>query len=299
MISVFAPGGVGEVEAGTDLVELVLTATADDPAGPLCDGDIVVITSKILSKSEGRLRPARERDQAITDESVRTVARRGGTRIVRTRAGLTVAAAGVDNSNVDPTQIALLPLDCDASAARLRAELQRCTGHRLGVLVSDTAGRSWRIGQTDQAIGAAGVRLLRHYEGQTDPYGNELQVTAMAVADELAAAADLAKSKLAGRPVAVVRGLAELLVDADEPARDLVRASSGDMFGFGSQEAVLAAALAVTGQIARYEELVALEPSQRGAAILAGAELTTAAAELLHSMLSVDLAATSASLTTG
>ncbi len=299
MISVFAPAGIGEVRAGDDLADLVLAAVTDDPAGPLQDGDIVVITSKVLSKSEARMRPAADREQAISDESVRTVARRGATRIVRTRAGLTLAAAGVDNSNVDPSEIALLPQDCDGSAARLRSELQRRTGCRLGVVVSDTAGRSWRIGQTDQAVGAAGVRVVRHYEGQTDPYGNQLQVTAMAVADELAAAADLAKSKLAGRPVAVVRGLAELLVDADEPARDLVREPVGDLFGFGSQEAVLAAVLAATGQLDRYEELVAMEPAERGGALLGGAVLAPAAAELVASLLGVDLAATGIALTTG
>lgn len=294
MISVFAPGGIAEVCAGADLAELVLVAMAGVPEGPLQDGDIVVITSKVVSKAEARLRPAVEREQAITAESVRTVARRGATRIVRTRAGLTLAAAGVDNSNVDAAVVALLPLDCDASAARLRADLQQRTGRRLGVVVSDTAGRSWRIGQTDQAIGAAGVRVLRHYEGQTDPYGNQLHVTAMAVADELAAAADLVKAKLGGRPVAVVRGLAELVVNADEPASMLVREPPVDMFGFGSQEAVLAAALAATGQPQRYEELVALEPAERSDALLAQADLAPAAAELVRVMLGVDLAALSA-----
>lgn len=302
MITVFAPTGVGEVVAGTDLAALVLTSVAADPSGPLSDGDIVVVTSKIVSKAEGRLRPAAEREQAITDESVRTVARRGATRIVRTRAGLTLAAAGVDNSNVDPAVVALLPRDCDGSAAGLCVELRRRTGLRVGVVVSDTAGRSWRIGQTDQAVGAAGVRVVRHYEGETDPYGNPLLVTAVAVADELAAAADLVKTKLGARPVAVVRGLAELVLDQPvgaDRAVDLVREPAGDLFGFGAQEAVLAAALAATGQPDRYEELVALEPGARGPALLAGADLTAAAAELVVAMLGVDLARLSATQTAG
>ncbi len=290
MITIWAPDGIGEVGPGADLAALVLHATATEP---LRDGDIVVVTSKILSKAEGRLRPAAERETAISAESVRTVARRGPTRIVRTRAGLTIAAAGVDNSNLDPAVIALLPSDSDASAEQLRIELQRRTGLRLGVIISDTAGRAWRIGQTDQAVGASGVRVVRSYDGETDPYGNALHVTAMALADELAGAADLAKTKLGGRPVAVVRGLAELVTDQPPTgaatAADLVRDPSTDLFGFGATEAVLAAALLATGQSERYEELVALDPVARSDAILAGTELPPAAAELLRSMLSAEL----------
>lgn len=295
MISLWAPAGIGEVRAGTDLAELVLSATTEHPAGPLQDGDIIVVTSKIVSKAEDRFVPATEREQSITTESVRTLARRGRTRIVRTRAGLTLAAAGVDNSNVDPGLVVLLPVDADASAARLRAELQRRTGLRLGVVVSDTAGRAWRLGQTDQAVGAAGVRVIRSYEGETDGYGNPLQVTAMALADEVAGAADLVKTKLGGRPVAVLRGLAELVVEVGDRASGLVRAPAEDMFGFGSQEAVLAAALGATGQADRYEELVAVHPAERAEALLAGCALEPPAADLLRRMLSLDLAEMNAS----
>ncbi|HEY5822143.1 MAG TPA: coenzyme F420-0:L-glutamate ligase [Propionibacteriaceae bacterium] len=290
MISIWAPEGIGEVRAGTDLADLILTATAADPSGPLREGDIIVVTSKIVSKSEGRFVPAAEREDAISAESVRTLARRGRTRIVRTRAGLTLAAAGVDNSNVDPSQVVLLPADADASAARVLVELRGRTGLRLGVVVSDTAGRAWRLGQTDQAVGAAGVRVVRSYEGETDGYGNPLQVTAMAWADEIAAAADLVKAKLGGRPVAVLRGLAEAITDAGGTAQELVRAPAEDMFGFGSQEAVLVAALEVTGQADRYEDLVALDSSERAEALLAGCALEAPAADLVRRMLGLDLA---------
>lgn len=293
MITVFAPAGIGEVGPGTDLAAEVLAAVAADPAGPLQAGDVVVVTSKIISKADGLVRAASDREAAITEQTAATVARRGATRIVRTRAGLTVAAAGVDNSNVAPGTVLVLPEDPDARAAALHAALAGRTGLPLGVVVSDTAGRAWRVGQTDHAIGVAGLRVLERYAGRQDAYGNDLQVTAMAVADEIAGAADLAKGKLAGRPVAVVRGLGHLLQPpgrSDGRASDLIRPPELDMFRHGSREAVLAAALAATGQADRYEELVALEgPALADAvlagAVLAGAGLSADAAALLAAML--------------
>jgi coenzyme F420-0:L-glutamate ligase len=289
MISIFAPAGIGEVVAGTDLATLILAAIEADTLGPLRDGDIVVVTSKIISKAEGRIAPASRRAELITSESRRTVARRGETRIVRTHGGLTMAAAGVDTSNVSAESILLLPHDPDASAAALREQLVSATGHRLGVIISDTAGRPWRMGHTDHAIGLSGVQALQNYVGARDAYGNELQVTVMALADELAAAADLVKGKLRGRPVAVVRGLGLLVSEADSSARELVREPGKDMFGFGSQEAVLAAALAVTGQQDRYEELVALERAEQTARLLDGTRLGKEAEDLLRAVMSVDL----------
>ncbi len=289
VISIFAPGGVGEVVVGTDLAAAILTATDADALGPLSDGDIVVVTSKIISKAEGRTAPASRRAELITSESRRTVARRGETRIVRTHGGLTMAAAGVDASNVSAESILLLPHDPDASAAALREQLVAVTGLRLGVIISDTAGRPWRMGQTDHAIGVSGVRALQDYVGARDAYGNELQVTVMALADELAAAADLVKGKLRGRPVAVVRGLGLLVSETDSSARELLREPGKDMFGFGSQEAVLAAALAATEQQDRYEELVALERAEQTSRLLAGARLGKEADELLRAIMSVDL----------
>jgi coenzyme F420-0:L-glutamate ligase / coenzyme F420-1:gamma-L-glutamate ligase len=289
MISIFAPGGIGEVAADTDLVTAILAAAADDPCGPLQDGDIVVVTSKIISKAEGRIEPASQRAELITSESRRTVARRGETRIVRTHGGLTMAAAGVDTSNVAAESILLLPRDPDASAAALRQQLVAATGLRLGVIISDTAGRPWRMGQTDHAIGVSGIQALQSYVGTKDAYDNELQVTVMAVADELAAAADLVKGKLRGRPFAVVRGLGSLVGEADSSARELLRDPAKDMFSFGSQEAVLAAVLAACGQHDRYEEFVALERPEQTSRLLAGTTLGEEAQDLLRAIMSVDL----------
>jgi len=295
VIGVFAPSGIGEVGPETDLSAVIVAAIAADESGPLRSGDIVVVTSKIISKAEGRTLPAAERDAAIDAESLATVARRGPTRIVRTRHGLTLAAAGVDNSNVDSDTILLLPRDPDASAARLRAELEAATGARLGVVVSDTAGRAWRVGQTDQAIGASGVQVIERYAGRSDAYGNELQVTAIAIADELAAAADLAKTKLAGRPVAVVRGLARYLSSDTAPAGGeqpetraalLVRDTASDLFRYGSREAVVAAVLEATGQGDSFETLIAdPSPASLVEAVVTGSGRAGGEAELIRSIL--------------
>ena len=292
MISVFAPDGIGEVTPQTDLAGVLLAAVQHDPTGPLADGDILVVTSKIISKAEDRTAAEEVREEVITAETQRTVARRGPTRIVRTRTGLVLAAAGVDRSNVPAGAILLLPEDPDASAARLRADLQRRTGRQLGVIISDTAGRPWREGQTDQAIGAAGVQVVRRYAGQRDAYGNLLEVTATGLADELAAAADLVKGKLDGRPLAVIRGLGDLVAERGGAAAELVRPARTDMFGFGSRESVLAAVLAATGHPAAYERLVTLDGSERADAVLdlVGADGPTA--ELLRALLEVDLAET-------
>ena len=288
VITIFAPAGIGEVASGSDLAAIILEAIAADPLGPLLDGDIVVVTSKIISKAEGRVEQASRRAELIGSETKRTLARRGETRIVRTHNGLTLAAAGIDRSNLPAESILLLPRDPDASAAELRERLT-ANGLRLGVIISDTAGRAWRLGQTDHAIGASGVRPLEDYAGARDAYGTELQITAMAVADEVAAAADLVKRKLRGRPVAVVRGLDHLVSEAGSSARQLLRDPREDLFGYGSQEAVLAAALAATGQHHRYEELVALEHAERTSRLLAGAKLGSEAADLLRAIMSVDL----------
>ena len=233
--SVTAVGGLPEIRAGADLAALIAEA---EPG--LADGDILVVTSKIVSKAEGRAVQG-DREAAIDAETVRLVARRGPTRIVETRHGLVLAAAGVDVSNTEPGTVVLLPTDPDGSARRLRAGVRQRLGVRVGVIISDTMGRPWRTGQTDTAIGAAGLLPLRDYRGHADTFGLPLEVTIAAVADELAAAADLVKEKTAGIPVAVVRGLAGLVTDADGPgARALVRPAADDMFRFGSAD-VLAA----------------------------------------------------------
>ncbi|UAL28626.1 coenzyme F420-0:L-glutamate ligase [Nocardioides rotundus] len=236
-LEVLAPGGIGEVDARTDLVRLIADAL------DLADGDIVVVTSKIVSKAEGLLRRG-DRQDAVDEETDRVVARRGATRIVRTRHGLTLAAAGVDASNVPAGRHLVLPRDPDASARRLRAGLQEATGRTVAVLITDTAGRAWREGQVDIAIGAAGLTVMEEYAGRRDGYGNELAVTRPAVADELASAAELAEGKLGGRPVARVRGRADLVLPAGEDgpgAAALVRPEGADMFGLGAREAVVRA----------------------------------------------------------
>jgi coenzyme F420-0:L-glutamate ligase/coenzyme F420-1:gamma-L-glutamate ligase len=224
-----------EVTAGADLGALVADAAPD-----LRDGDIVVVTSKIVSKAEGKV-AAVPREQAIEAETARVVARRGATTIAQTRHGLVLAAAGVDESNAAPGTVVLLPDDPDESARRLRKALHGRTGRTVGVLVTDTMGRPWRAGQTDNAIGAAGVVPARDHRGEADTFGRTLDVTVAAVADEIASAADLVKGKTRRIPVAVVRGLADLVTEQDGPgARTLIRPAEEDMFRFGSADVPLA-----------------------------------------------------------
>lgn len=234
---VTAVSGIGEVDDGSDLASLVAGAAV------LADGDIIVVTSKVVSKAEGRVR-AMPREEAVAAETDRVVARRGPTQIVRTPHGLVMAAAGVDASNTPPGTVVLLPQDPDRSAAGLRDRFHELTGCNVAVVVSDTSGRAWRTGQTDVAIGCAGLVVLDDHAGRRDDYGNELAVTAPAVADEVAAAADLVTRKLARAPVAVVGGLADWVLPVGEHgpgASALVRPESEDMFGYGAREAVLEA----------------------------------------------------------
>ncbi len=227
--------GIPEIAEGADLAELIIGA-----APALADGDIVVVTSKIISKAEGRVVRA-DRERAIDEETVRVVARRGPARIVQTRHGLVLAAAGVDDSNTLPGTVALLPEDPDGSARRLRKALRERAGATVGVIITDTMGRPWRIGQTDTAIGAAGLLPVRDHRGEADTFGRTLEVTLAAVADEIAAAADLVKGKTSGIPVAIVRGLADLVTESDGPgASALIRPAAEDMFRYGAAEVLTA-----------------------------------------------------------
>ena len=196
-LTVLAPDGVPEIRPGDDLAALVVAALSP------VDGDVVLVTSKVVSKAEGRSLPGTDRIAAVEAElaepGARVVARRGPTTIVRTRLGLTLAAAGVDASNVAPGSVLLLPLDPDGSARALRRAVAERTGANVGVVVTDTAGRAWRTGQTDIAIGAAGITVVDDHTGRTDGYGNELMVTAPALADELAGRGRAGPGQ-AGRP---------------------------------------------------------------------------------------------------
>ncbi|MEU7245761.1 coenzyme F420-0:L-glutamate ligase [Streptomyces sparsogenes] len=203
--------GIPEVRPGDDLAKLIAAAGTAEGLPGLADGDVLLVTSKIVSKAEGRIVKAADREAAIDAEAVRVVARRGRTRIVETRHGLVMAAAGVDASNTPAGTVLLLPEDPDASARRIRDGLRDALGVELGVVVTDTFGRPWRSGVTDVAIGAAGVRVLEDLRGGTDAHGNPLSATVVATADELAAAGDLVKGKAGGLPVAVVRGLPQVV----------------------------------------------------------------------------------------
>ena len=234
MLEVHPVLGVPEVRPGDDLAGLLAEAFGYE------DGDVVVVTSKVVSKAEGRLVPAGDdreatRLQLVEEETARVVARRGTTTISQTKHGFVLAAAGVDASNVAADEIALLPVDPDSSAATLRADLERLTGKRLAVVVSDTMGRPWRVGQTDQAIGVAGLAPVRDSRGTTDSFGHVLEVTEIAVADELAGAAELVKGKADGVAAAVVRG--HRLDDDGRDARALLRDASLDMFRLGTDDA--------------------------------------------------------------
>lgn len=236
--------GIGEVTAGDDLAELLLDALG--AAGlDLCDGDLLVVSSKVVSKAEGLTVPATGRDDQVTAQSRRLVAARrtpgGLARIVEAAAGPVMAAAGVDNSNVAPGTVLLLPPDPDASARALRAGLRRRTDARIGVIVSDTAGRAWRDGQTDFALGCAGLAPTEDLRGLDDTHGQRMQVTVRAVADELASAADLVKGKLTRVPAALVRGLPAMVLPADDDgpgAAVLIRPAATDWFRYGQVEAV-------------------------------------------------------------
>ncbi|HWK19161.1 MAG TPA: coenzyme F420-0:L-glutamate ligase [Microbacteriaceae bacterium] len=232
--------GIPEIRPGDDLGALLARAyVAHGPA----DGDILVVTSKVVSKAEGRIVEATERDVVVDAETVRVVATvehaGGRTRIVENPQGLILAAAGVDASNAADGEVLLLPIDPDASARALAAVIRAETGARVGVVLSDTLGRAWRVGQIDQAIGAAGVRVVDDLRGSTDSGGRVLEATIAALGDEIASAAELVKGKTSGIPVAVVRGLGRLVTDSleEQTAAELQRPAREDLFRLGAAEA--------------------------------------------------------------
>lgn len=243
--------GIPEVVAGDHLGRL-LRASLDAAGLTLADGDVLAVSSKVISKARGLREPHDGRGDSVLRHSRRIVAERstptGTTRVVEAEAGPVMAGAGIDGSNTgDDGRLLILPRDPDEAARALYAELLEAYAPdplpRLGVVVTDTAGRPWRAGQTDFALGASGVAVLEDLRGATDADGRPLAVTARAVADEIAAAADLAKGKASAVPAALVRGLpAGTLADPGAPgARSLVRTGSGDWFALGAVEAVRAA----------------------------------------------------------
>nr|WP_153808056.1 coenzyme F420-0:L-glutamate ligase [Nocardia sp. SYP-A9097] len=231
--------GLPEFRPGDDIAEHIAAQ-----APWLQDGDVLVVTSKIVSKVEGRIVTAPadpdERDatrrELVLQEAVRVLARKNRTLITENKLGIVQAASGVDGSNVEQGELVLLPVDPDASAKALRTALAERLGVRVAVVITDTMGRAWRNGQIDAAIGASGLRVMHDYDGAIDGQGNELHVTLVAIADELAAAADLVKGKLGAVPVAVVRGLE--YTDDGSSAVDLLRRGDEDLFWLGTEEAI-------------------------------------------------------------
>jgi coenzyme F420-0:L-glutamate ligase/coenzyme F420-1:gamma-L-glutamate ligase len=274
--------GLPEFRPGDDL-----TGAVADAATWLRSGDVVVVTSKIVSKVEGRLVrvPAdpderdRIRRRLVFEESVRIIARRARTLITENHLGIVQAASGIDASNVAGDELALLPADPDASALALRNGLRERLGVEVAVVVTDTMGRAWRVGQTDVAIGSSGLRVLHGYRGEVDRQGNELAVTEIAVADEVAGAADLVKGKLGAVPVAVVRGLP--IGDPAATARDLVRPVDEDLFRLGTEEAMVAGlrSAALLSPVQAFDD-TPVEPASLRWAV--GAALTSDAVRFVH-----------------
>ncbi len=229
-LTVIPVTGIGEIVPGDDLAAIVLDAMTGTGVS-LADGDVVVVTHKVVSKAEGRLVDAPTDDDyraVVLAESAEVLRRRGSMVIAVTRHGFVCANAGVDRSNVAGDAAVLLPVDPDRSANTLRVRWERATGARLAVVVSDTFGRPWRRGLTDVAIGVSGIDPILDLKGTTDRSGRVLEVTEVAVVDEIAAAADLVMGKATGIPVAVVRGLE--WARGDGRAVDLVRPVAEDLF---------------------------------------------------------------------
>lgn len=233
-IAAWGVEGIGEIRPGDQLGDVIAEACAGPPNGPLQDGDVLVVTQKVVSKAEGRLVEVDATDplshkRLVEDEAVRIVRRRGDLIITETTHGFICANSGVDLSNVERGYAALLPIDSDRSARRIRDIVRARLGVSVGVIVSDTFGRPWRKGLTDVAIGVAGIAGVVDLRGTPDSLGRIMQVTEVAVADELASAAELVMGKSSGIPVAVVRGVdPEWLRESN--VQELVRPAQEDLF---------------------------------------------------------------------
>lgn len=226
--------GIGEITPGMQLGEVIADACATEPNGPLRDNDVLVVTQKIVSKAENRLVEIDPSDplshkKLVEEEAVRIVRRRGDLIITETKHGFVCANSGIDLSNVERGYAALLPLDSDRSARRIRDIIRARLGVNVGIIVSDTFGRPWRKGLTDVAIGVAGIAGVVDLRGTEDALGRVMQVTEVAVADELASAAELVMGKSTGVPVAVIRGVDPSWL-RDSSMDELVRPPSEDLF---------------------------------------------------------------------
>ena len=233
-LEIWGVEGIGEIRPGVALPEVIATACAEPPNGPLADGDVLVVTQKIVSKAEDRLVAIDPNDPLshkglVEAEAVRVLRRRGDLVITETRHGFVCANSGVDLSNVQRGEAALLPVDSDRSARRIRDGVRARLGVSVGVIVSDTFGRAWRKGLTDVAIGVAGIAGVVDLRGEADALGRVMQVTEVAVADELASAAELVMGKSSGIPVAVVRGT-DPMWRRESAVSELVRSPQEDLF---------------------------------------------------------------------
>jgi coenzyme F420-0:L-glutamate ligase/coenzyme F420-1:gamma-L-glutamate ligase len=232
-LRIYALEGVGEIAHGDDLAEAFLGAM-DTGGHHLEHHDVIIVTSKVVSKSEGRVvafdGTDEHREELIRQESTRILRRRGPLRITETAHGFVNANAGIDHSNTADGTAVLLPRDPDRSARRFRADVARRRGVDVGVVVTDTFGRAWRNGVADVALGCAGLRPILDLRGTLDAMGRPLEVTEVAIVDEIAAAANLVLAKDAGTPFAVVRGLRELFFGEGSVSEHVVRAAQGDLF---------------------------------------------------------------------
>ncbi len=233
-LTIWGVQGIGEINPQDQLGKIIVDACRQEPNGPLENGDVLVVTQKIVSKAEGRLVAIDASDplshkQLVEDEAVRIVRRRGDLIITETKHGFVCANSGIDLSNVERGYAALLPIDSDKSARRIRDIISATLGVKVGVIISDTFGRPWRKGLTDVAIGVAGVAGVVDLRGTPDSLGRIMQVTEVAVADELASAAELVMGKSSGVPVAVVRGVEESWL-RDSDISELVRPPQEDLF---------------------------------------------------------------------
>jgi coenzyme F420-0:L-glutamate ligase/coenzyme F420-1:gamma-L-glutamate ligase len=234
-LDIFGLTGIGEITAGTNLADVIAAAAADGDDTALHDGDVIVVTQKIVSKAENRLVAIDPTDPLshkplVEQESVRILRRRGELIISETAHGFVCANAGIDLSNVERGWAALLPVDSDRSARRIRDGLRHRSGVEVGVIISDTFGRAWRRGVTDVAIGCAGVAGVVDLRGTPDALGREMQVTEVAVVDEIAAAAELVMGKSTGIPVAVVRGVDPSWLRDGSVRAEVIRKPSEDLF---------------------------------------------------------------------